>query len=257
MLKTNSLGNSYIKLNPTTDNNNSNLNIEFIQNDYRFAKLINTLLFELYPNNLDWNVDKTKMGIIGIYPINDISNWSILNYFGGHKYVKNTILSEYLLTTGEKTISSFYDWVINNKERIFLSGEILQKLIKTNFNTLNKGSRTELFVIDKLKNTNYTLKYYPPGSKYDRDYGIDLEINEKSFQIKEMIGIVNTNGKIYCKTPLPKNYLGKGVERIMLVNLNNGDYISFENNDYEIDITNSQYIISESVKRKVGNLNDI
>ena len=44
--------------------------------------------------------DKSKYGIVDIHPLNDLTSWSILNYFGGHKFVK-----ERLLNTKEQVIA--------------------------------------------------------------------------------------------------------------------------------------------------------
>ena len=83
--------NDYIDIIEPEDSNPENLNIETIQKNSRFAKLLNKLLFEIYEDNLDWNEDKSNRGIIGVYPLNDLTNWSILNYFGGHKFVKDRL----------------------------------------------------------------------------------------------------------------------------------------------------------------------
>jgi hypothetical protein len=123
-------------------------------------------------------------------------------------------------------------------------------------NTYNKGSITEKYVIEKLKNSKYKIKYFPPGSKQDKDHGIDLEINGKSFQIKELTGISEEDGKLILNTPLPKNYIDMKVENIMLVDINTGDYISFPNKNYKIDVENKCFIL-ENKKIKKGNFNNL
>jgi hypothetical protein len=123
-------------------------------------------------------------------------------------------------------------------------------------NTYNKGSITEKYVIDKLKNSKYDIKYFPPGSKQDRDHGIDLEINGKSFQVKELTGMSEEDGKLILNTPLPKNYLGMKVENIMLVDITTGDYISFPNKSYKIDVENKCFILDDK-KIKKGNFNNL
>lgn len=246
----------YIDIVNSVDNNPENLNIEFIQGNSRFAKLLNTLLFEIYKDNLDWNADKSKEGIVDIYPLNDLTNWSILNYFGGHKFVKERLINNFKKSEEGNTPKDFYKWVIENKEKLFKDGPILKELIRANMNTYNKGSITEKYFIEKLKNSKYTITYFPPGSKQDRDYGIDFIINGKSFQVKELTGISEEKGKITLNTPLPKNYLDKKVENIMLVDISNGNYVSFPNRDYTVDVENKCFIFfGEKIKK--GNLNDL
>lgn len=246
----------YIDISDTEDNDPKNLNIDFIQGNRRFAKLLNTVLYELYKDNLDWNEDKSKYGIVDIYPLNDLTSWSILNYFGGHKFVKEKLLNTFKKEKKGDTPKDFYNWLINNKERLLKDGPVLKELIRTNMNTYNKGSITEKYVIDKLKNSKYEIKYFPPGSKQDRDHGIDLEINGKTFQVKELIGMSEEDGKLILNTPMPKNYLGMKVENIMLVDIKTGEYVSFPNKNYKIDVENKCFILDDK-KIKKGNFNNL
>jgi hypothetical protein len=246
----------YIDINEPEDNDPKNLNIDFIQGNRRFAKLLNTLLYEVYKDNLDWNEDKSKYGIVDVYPLNDLTSWSVLNYFGGHKFVKERLINSFKKENKDGTPKNFYKWLIENKENLFRDGLVLKELIRTNMNTYNKGSITEKYVIDKLKDSKYKIKYFPPGSRQDRDHGIDLEINGKSFQIKELTGMSEEDGKLILNTPLPKNYLGMKVETIMLVDINTGDYVSFPNRNYKIDVKNKCFILDNN-KVKKGNFNTI
>jgi hypothetical protein len=246
----------YIDIKKLEDNKPKNLNIEFIQGNRRFAKLLNTILYEVYKDNLDWNEDKSKYGIVDIYQLNDFTSWSVLNYFGGHKFVKNKLLDFFNRKEKGNTPKDFYRWLIENKETLFKEGPLLKELIRTNMNTYNKGSITEKYVIDKLKDSKYEIKYFPPGSIQDRDHGIDLMINGKSFQIKELTGMSEEDGKLILNTPLPKNYLGMKVETIMLVDISTGDYISFPNKNYTIDVENKCFVL-EDKKIKKGNFNSL
>jgi len=246
----------YIDISDTEDNDPKNLNIDFIQGNRRFTKLLNTVLYELYKDNLDWNEDKSKYGIVDIYPLNDLTSWSIINYFGGHKFVKERLLNTFKKENKGDTPKDFYNWLINNKERLLKDGPVLKELIRTNMNTYNKGSITEKYVIDKLKNSKYEIKYFPPGSRQDRDHGIDLEINGKTFQVKELIGMSEEDGKLILNTPMPNNYLGMKVENIMLVDIKTGEYVSFPNKNYKIDVENKCFILDDK-KIKKGNFNNL
>jgi hypothetical protein len=251
--------NGYINIKEPEDSNPSNLNIEIIQKNTRFAKLLNTILYELYKDNLGMNDDNSKYGIIDVYPLNEFTSWSILNYFGGHKFVKQRLLDQFNKTSNKKTPKEFYRWLIENQERLLKTGPILKGLIRTNFNTYNKGTVTEKYVIEKLKSLNYEIKYFPPGSKKDREGGVDIEVNGISYQIKELTGVDEIGDKIYLRTPMPKNYLGLEVKKIMLVDVNTGEFISFPNKNYEIDIKENAYIIDNQYKEKIksGNFNKL
>lgn len=246
----------YIDISDPEDNDPKNLNIDFIQGNWRFSKLLNKILFEIYDKNLDWNEDKSKYGIIDIYPLNDLTSWSVLNYFGGHKFVKEKLLDNFKKEKNNGTPKDFYLWLIKNKEKLFKEGPILKELIRANMNTYNKGSITEKYVIDKLKNSKYKIKYFPPGSKQDRDHGIDFEINGNTFQVKELTGMSKENGKLILNTPMPKNYLDMKVENIMLVDISNGDYVSFPNKNYSVDVENKCYVLNDT-KIKKGNFNNL
>ena len=246
----------YIEIIESEDSDPKNLNVGFIQNNRRFAKLLNTILYEIYKDNLDWNEDKSKYGIVDVYPLNDLTSWSVLNYFGGHKFVKERLINNFKKENKNGTPKDFYRWLIENKERLLKDGPVLKELIRTNMNTYNKGSITEKYVIDKLKDSKFKIKYFPPGSIQDRDHGIDLEINGKSFQIKELTGMSEEDGKIILNTPLPKNYLGMKVETIMLVDIKTGEYISFPNKNYKIDVENKCFILDDK-KTKKGNFNSL
>ena len=86
-----------------------------------------------------------------------------------------------------------------------------------------------------------------------------LEINGKSYQIKELTGMSEKEDSILINTPLPKNYLGMRVGRIMLVDIGTGDFVSFPNKNYKLDIDNKCYVIPIEDKKeiKTGNFNKI
>jgi hypothetical protein len=85
-------------------------------------------------------------------------------------------------------------------------------------------------------------------------YGIDLIINNTSYQIKELVGIEELNDGYYLKTPLPKEYKNLNVKRIMLVDINNGEFVSFPNKDYVVSQKDNAFIVDKSTKLKVGNI---
>jgi hypothetical protein len=238
------------------DNDYNNLNIDYISKHRGFPNLINRLLYEVYVDYLNDNEDKTMTGIVGIFTPNEYTNWSILNYFGGHKFVKDILIQEFKNDkTTQKTPKEFYRWLITNKSMLFgEKSQILKKLVRTNLNTFNKGTKTELFLTKVLKESGFDVKYFPPGSTYDRKYGIDLIINNTSYQIKELVGIEELNDGYYLKTPLPKEYKNLNVKRIMLVDINNGEFVSFPNKDYVVSQKDNAFIVDKSTKLKVGNI---
>lgn len=64
------------------------------------------------------------------------------------------------------------------------------------------------------------------------------------------------DGKLILNTPLPKNYLGMKVGNIMLVDISTGEYVSFPNRNYTIDVDNKCFILDDK-KIKKGNLNNL
>lgn len=247
MGKDNSIFKNYILINEDLDNNSDNLLIDYIHNSKYVANLINKLIYEVHKDKLNNNDDNTRVGIRGFYPVNEYTDWSILNFFGGHKFVKERLINLFKSEEPQQTTPrEFYGWLINNKDRIFNEGEILKNLVECNMRTFNKGTKTETYAIGKLKNTGFDVKYYPLGSKLDINEGVDISIKNVTYQIKEWTGHKNIGNDVLLKTPIPKNYLDKKVNRIMLVNTNNGEYISFKNDQY---IINSEgYIINKTNK---------
>jgi hypothetical protein len=247
-----------------SDRKKININIDSLNKDIGFKTLINKLLFEVYENDLGLNEDKTKTGIIGVHPLNSKTNWSIMNYFGGHKFVKNTMLSLFveLHKPSKYNLADFYLWVIVNSKEIFGPGEILEELVNCNMTTYIKGSKTEIVLIEALEKKGYKVEYFCPGSKYDRDYGIDIIVTFKegvkvSFQVKELTGTSTNKINHVFFTPTPKDYHGLPVNRIFLLNLETLDYVSFPNDNYIVDTPKKAYMVNKESTIKFGNIKDL
>ena len=86
-----------------------------------------------------------------------------------------------------------------------------------------------------------------------------MEINGTTYQVKQLFEVSEDNVNYYLLTPLPKNYLGLPVQRIMLVNTNNTMFASFSNDNYEIEVNCSRYVIKKDINKEIkqGNLNDL
>jgi hypothetical protein len=257
MEKDNRIFKNYIFINEDLDNNPNNLLIDYIHNSKYVANLINKLIYEVHKDKLNNNDNNTRVGVRGFYPVNEYTDWSILNFFGGHKFVKERLINLFKSEKPQQTTPrEFYLWLINNKEKLFNEGKILKQLVKSNMATFNKGTKTETYVIGKLKNAGFDVKYYPLGSNSDINEGIDISVNNVTYQIKEWVGHKNIGDSVLLKTPIPKNYLDKKVNRIMLVNTDKGEYISFKNDQYIIN--NEGYIINKTNKTvKRGHYNAI
>jgi len=246
------------------DKKKSNVNIDYLYKNIGFTKLINKLIFEIYKNNLGLNEDGSKEGVLDIHTLNNKTRWSIINYFGGHKFVKNTILSLFveLHKPVKHDMVDFYIWVIVNSKNIFGEGEILNELVNCNMTTYRKGSHTELVLIEILESLGYGVQYFCPGSTYDRDHGIDIIVTFKggqkvSFQVKELTGIsTNINNYIFF-TPTPKNYLNLSVNRILLLKMDTLEYVSFPNDNYIVDGPKKAYIVKKDSPIKFGNIKDL
>lgn len=253
----------YVKI-QEFDSKKINIHIDDLHKDIRLSKVINTLLFEIHKDNLGLNDDQSKTGILDIYTLNNKTRWSIMNYFGGHKYVKNTLLSLFveLHKPNKYNLSDFYKWIIVNSNNIFNHGSILSELVNCNMTTYSRGNKTEILLIDTLEKLGYGVEYFCPGSKYDRDYGIDIIVTFKegqkvSFQVKELTSVsTNKDNNIFI-TPQPKDYIGYPVQRILLLNLETLQYVSFPNDNYIVDIPKKAYMVSKESTIKFGNINDL
>lgn len=246
------------------DKKKSNLNIDYLYKTSRFSQLINKLIFEIYKDNLGLNEDKSKEGVLDIHPLNNKTRWSIINYFGGHKFVKNTILSLFieLHKPVKHDMIDFCIWLIANSKNIFGEGEILNELVTCNMTTYTKGSKTELKLIEILESLGYGVEYFCPGSVYDRDHGIDIVVTFKtghivSFQVKELTGISTNKDNHIFFTPTPKNYLNLSVNRILLLNLTTLEYVSFPNDNYIVDGPKKAYMVKKDSPIKFGNIKDL
>ena len=160
-----------------------------------FPRFMTITLKNLYKNNLGKNSFTDGTGIcdseVGIIEVDGTNvpgqTWSILNYFNANPMVINQLINWY--ENGEfnenppenVTMDTFKKWITDNSEKLFMTGEYLDKLVKLNLTSYNRGSETENVVIKKLTESPYNIpreniKQFCSGMKKDRADGQDIEI---------------------------------------------------------------------------------
>ena len=84
----------------------------------------------------------------------------------------------------------------------------------------------------------------------------DLKINGVTYQLKQLVKIDEDEEFYYLFTPQPKDYLGKSVQRIMLVDIETANFVSFSNENYSVDKEKGAYAINKKYDDmiKLGNL---
>ena len=226
-----------------------------------FPRFMTITLKNLYKNNLGKNSFTDGTGIcdseVGIIEVDGTNvpgqTWSILNYFNANPMVINQLINWY--ENGEfnenppenVTMDTFKKWITDNSEKLFMTGEYLDKLVKLNLTSYNRGSETENVVIKKLTESPYNIpreniKQFCSGMKKDRADGQDIEIttqkgNNVYAQIKPSSKFetkIGETGTEYIVTVYNmKDYTEKPVEYIIF------NYeeklLIFSNKDYTIE----------------------
>jgi hypothetical protein len=226
-----------------------------------FPRFMTITLKNLYKNNLGKNSFTDGTGIcdseVGIIEVDGTNvpgqTWSILNYFNANPMVIKQLINWY--ENGEfnenppenVTMDTFKKWITDNSEKLFMTGEYLDKLVKLNLTSYNRGSETENVVIKKLTESPYNIpreniKQFCSGMKKDRADGQDIEItiqkgNNVYAQIKPSSKFetkIGETGTEYIVTAYNmKDYTEKPVEYIIF------NYeeklLIFSNKDYTIE----------------------
>lgn len=226
-----------------------------------FPRFMTITLKNLYKNNLGKNSFTDGTGIcdseVGIIEVDGTNvpgqTWSILNYFNANPMVIEQLINWY--ENGEfnenppenVTMDTFKKWITDNSEKLFMTGEYLDKLVKLNLTSYNRGSETENVVIKKLTESPYNIpreniKQFCSGMKKDRADGQDIEItiqkgNNVYAQIKPSSKFetkIGETGTEYIVTAYNmKDYTEKPVEYIIF------NYeeklLIFSNKDYTIE----------------------
>lgn len=226
-----------------------------------FPRFMTITLKNLYKNNLGKNSFTDGTGIcdseVGIIEVDGTNvpgqTWSILNYFNANPMVIKQLINWY--ENGEfnenppenVTMDTFKKWITDNSEKLFMTGEYLDKLVKLNLTSYNRGSETENVVIKKLTESPYNIpreniKQFCSGMKKDRADGQDIEItiqkgNNVYVQIKPSSKFetkIGETGTEYIVTAYNmKDYTEKPVEYIIF------NYeeklLIFSNKDYTIE----------------------
>lgn len=199
---------------------------------YQIRKALE-LAFPEYWNKQD---KEFSAGLRGIHTIgerlgNDES-WSIMNYFDTKEEIQKILHDKYVSEGGGNLV----EWLVKTFKK---DDNFVQDLLNRQWMSIGDGLKREQKILDifvkKSNTTNYVT--FPAGSIMDRYNGIDVIIDNKSFQIKPLSGGKrNLNGNIKSYTIYTygmRDYIGKPVEYIAYVN-DNGEYAIFKNENYTV-----------------------
>ena len=239
-----------------------------------FKENVFNILKELYNENWDSNSERGpggKGGIVNIHTVYDLlqekgltdydpegGDWSILNYFDTNPQVRKTIVGLYEKETGNimdntEVMDDFIDWMITNKNKIFEDGPILNRLIKTNVESLYQGELNERKAYDYLTNILSSLKGWKlkgrsvPGSTLDRQ-GVDfVMVNEKTgregkFQVKPLGEYTKVGNSHKIKSYNIKGLKNKPVDYFVFASSDKDDVYVFKNSKDKYTILDSNNI---------------
>ena len=246
---------------PTEKNTSKPISInsdEFIK---KFKEKVYFILKDLYSSN--WDSDKSRGprgggGVVKVHTVYDLlkkkglndydpegGDWSILNYFDTNPQVRKTIVRLYEKETGnvinnEDIMNDFIKWMSRNRNRIFKDGDILNRLIEKNVESLYQGELNERkayeYLIKILENLpDWKLKGRAvPGSKSDRE-GVDFVMEKEGtnivakFQVKPLTSLKRV-GKFYKITSYNiKNLDKKPVDYFVFASSSSDDIYIFRN----------------------------
>lgn len=189
-------------------------------------------------------------GLRGIHTIGEKTGkgetWSIMNYFDTKQEVQKIIEQKW---NREGKGENLLPWLI----KTFKNDEgFLKELLEIQWRSIKNGYETELYVSQKLSdNIVGRAEFFPPGSKMDRYYSIDMIINGKTYQIKPLLGITEliskTGQKYYIvKTYGMRDYTQKNIDYIVY-GKKDGEVYVFPNKNYDV-INTGEVLHSESPK---------
>ena len=146
-----------------------------------------------YPNNWGRINDgdcETLEGVIDVHPAIEGERWSILNFFDTNPGVIRLLVDKYKEDNESDSVEDFKQWIMDSSNELFGNdSEFLQKLIKRNLQSFERGWQTESEAIEILKRDNPSLTdedivQFCLGSIKDRKESVDFKINGKGFQTK-------------------------------------------------------------------------
>jgi len=219
----------------------------------KVSDLIQSILEEMYQDYLgqiDEPPCKTREGFLDIFPVDENTSWSILNFFYSNRKMRKKMysFSKIDFPLQDQTVDNFMEWIKENKEILFgEEGDIAKQLRDVVWSTSARGFELEKSTLQRLKKAYNTLtddriKVFCKGSPEDEKEGIDFMVDGKGFQIKQLVGVTQKNGKWEITTigmkqyPSPRlNFMVYSNDNKILIFLNrNSETISRQGDRYVI-----------------------
>jgi hypothetical protein len=223
----------------------------------KVSDLIQSILEEMYRDyigQIDEPPCKTREGFLNIFPVDENTSWSILNFFYSNRKMRNKMYRFFVksilrsLPPREQTVDNFMEWMKENKEILFgEEGDTAKQLRDVVWSTSARGFELEKSTLQRLKKAYNTLtddriKVFCKGSPEDEKEGIDFMVDGKGFQIKQLVGATQINGKWEITTIGMKQYPSTRLN-FMVYSNDNKILIFLNQNSETISRQGDRYVI--------------
>jgi hypothetical protein len=219
----------------------------------KVSDLIQSILEEMYQDYLgqiDEPPCKTREGFLDIFPVDENTSWSILNFFYSNRKMRKKMYSFFKIDfpLQDQTVDNFMEWIKENKEILFgEEGDIAKQLRDVVWSTSARGFELEKSTLQRLKKAYNTLtddriKVFCKGSPEDEKEGIDFMVDGKGFQVKPLVDATQINGKWEITTIGMKQYPSNRLH--FMVYSNDSKILIFLNQNYKTEhIQGDRYVI--------------
>jgi hypothetical protein len=219
----------------------------------KVSDLIQSILEEMYQDYLgqiDEPPCKTREGFLDIFPVDENTSWSILNFFYSNRKMRKKMYSFFKIDfpLQDQTVDNFMEWIKENKEILFgEEGDIAKQLRDVVWSTRARGFELEKSTLQRLKKAYNTLtddriKVFCKGSPEDEKEGIDFMVDGKGFQVKPLVDATQKNGKWEITTIGMKQYPSNRLH--FMVYSNESKIFIFLNQKYKTEhIQGDRYVI--------------
>jgi hypothetical protein len=219
----------------------------------KVSDLIQSILEEMYQDYLgqiDEPPCKTREGFLDIFPVDENTSWSILNFFYSNRKMRKKMYSFFKIDfpLQDQTVDNFMEWIKENKEILFgEEGDIAKQLRDVVWSTSARGFELEKSTLQRLKKAYNTLtddriKVFCKGSPEDEKEGIDFMVDGKGFQVKPLVDATQKNGKWEITTIGMKQYPSDRLH-FMVYSNDNKILIFLNRNSETISRQGDRYVI--------------
>jgi len=219
----------------------------------KVSDLIQSILEEMYRDyigQIDEPPCKTREGFLDIFPVDENTSWSILNFFYSNRKMRKKMYSFFKIDfpPQDQTVDNFMEWMKENKEILFgEEGDTAKQLRDVVWSTSARGFELEKSTLERLKKAYNTLtddriKVFCKGSPEDEKEGIDFMVDGKGFQVKPLVDTTQKNGKWEITTIGMKQYPSDRLH-FMVYSNDNKILIFLNRNSETISRQGDRYVI--------------